>query len=69
MENFGSQGTQSSLICKNQLCHDFSIVNPILNFVEKYSLKLKTRNEPRHCVNYKKPKENKQLTGGHRKSK
>ena len=48
MENFDSQGTQSFLICKNQLCHDFSILNPILNFVEKHSSKLKTRIEPLH---------------------
>ena len=48
MENFDSQGTQSFLICKNQFCHNFSILIPISNFVEKYSLKLKTRIKPLH---------------------
>ena len=45
MENSGSQGTQSFLICKNQLCYDFSILSLILNFVEKYSSKLKVQIE------------------------
>ena len=50
MENFGSRRTQSSLICKNQLCYDFSILRLILNFVEKYKSKLEIQIESLHSL-------------------
>ena len=45
-----NRGTQSFLMFKNQLCYDFSFLSLILNFVEKYSSKLKFQTESFHSL-------------------